>query len=737
MRSSIYIIIIFILFSIISCESERATVKKTTQRTEPITQETKNDEGIKAVESVIKTPETSWSMFMGDISYLGRSPDRKLKPPLELLWKFKTGGAVISSPIVVDGTVYVGSEDHRLYALNSKEWGSKWEFYAGERIIASPTFSDGYIYFSSRNNKVYALNALTGEKKWEFQADGWINSPVVAYRQKIYLGCYDNKIYTLNAFSGRLESQTRVTIKIGNYDYVCSRGDFYPLDFQYQTKQWREMVPNSESFPARANNVVYIGARDNKIYGIDYGTRKIIWQYETGGWVDSSPAIADGILYIGSNDGYVYAFANTDSVIPKKDNANLREGVVTNNGSRVHSRLDNTSDIIAKVYEGEYLKIKSQSDSEWYQVILPNGKSGWISWLDFNPIKRLEDLQINDALVKEVRRLNIPQNADKPSWSPDGLTTIFFNNISMQGLYWRGGSIWLATGDIGAPKWVADGAFYNSRISWSSNGGIFAIENLNGKVREIWVAKSNGTGMRKIAEGEAPSVSPKGDRVAFIRRDKGVNTLLAYRLDNNTMVKLVEIPIKGNERYVAYGYIADLELPAWSPDGTMLALGLDGYHYADNNSKVGIISASGGLIREIGIRSERVGEVLWSPDGKYIAFVTLEHLGRRVSNLMDKKVHIASVDRTGRTEVFEHSESVTWSPKVNYVAFIEDNKDMGMKKKVWLLDMQTWRRSQLLASKEDIRKISWLSNGKIALSAVIASDPKSRIRGWMLSLKRV
>jgi outer membrane protein assembly factor BamB len=34
-----------------------------------------------------------------------------------LLWKFEAGGSITSSPAVVDGVVYVGSRDGKLYAI--------------------------------------------------------------------------------------------------------------------------------------------------------------------------------------------------------------------------------------------------------------------------------------------------------------------------------------------------------------------------------------------------------------------------------------------------------------------------------------------------------------------------------------------------------------------------------------------------------------------------------------------
>jgi len=146
---------------------------------------------------------TDWPMFMNDPSYRGISQDKSLRPPLFPVWKFKTGGPVKSSPVIVGDTLYVGSDDHRLYALNADTWGLKWDFETGGKITSSPTVYRGVVYFSSRDLKVYALDAKTGKLKWATDVDGWVNSPVVAHSDKIYVGCYENKIYIINAETGK------------------------------------------------------------------------------------------------------------------------------------------------------------------------------------------------------------------------------------------------------------------------------------------------------------------------------------------------------------------------------------------------------------------------------------------------------------------------------------------------------------------------------------------------------
>ncbi|NOR22954.1 MAG: PQQ-binding-like beta-propeller repeat protein, partial [Desulforhopalus sp.] len=53
-------------------------------------------------------------------------------------WAFTTGGWVDSSPAIgADGTIYVGSYDNKLYAINP-DGNEKWAFTTGNYVISSP-----------------------------------------------------------------------------------------------------------------------------------------------------------------------------------------------------------------------------------------------------------------------------------------------------------------------------------------------------------------------------------------------------------------------------------------------------------------------------------------------------------------------------------------------------------------------------------------------------------------------
>ena len=84
------------------------------------------------------TPATAQTaMFRGTPDHLGNYAGEA--PTLQtLVWKFKTGGRVISSPAVAGGTVYVGSSDGNIYAVDRATGAQRWKFATKGPVHSSP-----------------------------------------------------------------------------------------------------------------------------------------------------------------------------------------------------------------------------------------------------------------------------------------------------------------------------------------------------------------------------------------------------------------------------------------------------------------------------------------------------------------------------------------------------------------------------------------------------------------------
>jgi outer membrane protein assembly factor BamB len=97
------------------------------------------------------------------------------------LWATATGGNVFSSPAVYGNTVFVGSEDHKLYALDAGTGALLWSAPTGDLIQSSPAVSDGLVYVGSFDGGIYAFDMATGTLAWKSGTNGPIfASPAVA-----------------------------------------------------------------------------------------------------------------------------------------------------------------------------------------------------------------------------------------------------------------------------------------------------------------------------------------------------------------------------------------------------------------------------------------------------------------------------------------------------------------------------------------------------------------------------
>ncbi len=101
-------------------------------------------------------------------------------------------------------------------------------------------------------------------------------------------------------------------------------------------------------------------------------------------------------------------------------------------------------------------------------------------------------------------------------------------------------------------------------------------------------------------------------------------------------------------------------------------------------------------------------------------------------------MHITNIDRSEGEEVFKHCQGAAWSPDSKYLAFIEEDDCMGVRWKVWLVNVENWQRTQLLASRENIQSVSWLANGMICLLASSTpSETTPTTRGWIVSIEGI
>jgi outer membrane protein assembly factor BamB len=252
------------------------------------------------------------TMFQVSPTHQGVYPAANYTSLGDVKWKLKTAGKIFSSPAVYQNAVYIGSEDHNLYAADKTTGRLLWKFNTGGAVHSSPAVYKNVVYFGSYDGFYYALNATTGKLKWKFKTGGekkvsskglWTMKPDTMYMDDLYDFFLSSPILNLN--------DRDLILYFGSSD-----GNLYALNALTGKKKWAFKTNGLiHTSPALYQGKVYFGSWDKFFYAIDAGTGRLQWRFETGNQpvyhvlegIQSSPTCADGRVYIGSRDGYFYA----------------------------------------------------------------------------------------------------------------------------------------------------------------------------------------------------------------------------------------------------------------------------------------------------------------------------------------------------------------------------------------------------------------------------------------------
>ena len=233
---------------------------------------------------------SGWAKFHGDDQNTGQSKYGGATATVR--WKTLIGTYVHSSAAIgADGTIYIGSDDKNVYALDGASGAVRWKTLTGGAVASSPAIgADGTVYVGSNDNYVYALDGASGAIKWKYQTGGYASSnPAIGSDGTIYIGSYDTYVYALDGAAGTVKWKYKTDGAISSSPAVGKDG------------------------------TVYIGSNDSTLYAFDGGTGTVRWKYKTGGGLSSSPAIgADGTVYIGSYDTYVHAVDGASGTVKWK-----------------------------------------------------------------------------------------------------------------------------------------------------------------------------------------------------------------------------------------------------------------------------------------------------------------------------------------------------------------------------------------------------------------------------------
>jgi outer membrane protein assembly factor BamB len=674
-----------------------------------------------------------WPMHLHDLPKSGSSPDTELHPPLAIGWKFTTAGAIVGGPIVAADTVFVGSRDGRLYALEAGRWGERWRFKAAGELHSSPAYADGVIVFADTKGKLYGIHGATGKKLWDRTLNSVTNSAPVYANGSVWLGMHPSSLVAFARGDGAEVTTSRSRASIGGVAYATANGLLKPE--QPVTAATPELPdgPATRSEPVRAGGFTYVGYQDGSLRAFD-GAGVQTWATRLPAAIEGVPAIANGKLYVPCADGALYVFVN-EAAAPVQPTDREMATVVASE-ARTYTAPDTSTMARYVLNDGVEVALSERRDG-WARVELPNGDPVWLAagtWAALSDGGRAAPFRENRAAATVQQVISLPTGSEKPLWSPDGSTIAFLLRRDLGGQFWQAQGLWLYDFDARHTQSIAHGRFFNPHLSWSLDSQWVTFERYEGDVPRVEIAGADTPAPKFIAEGTGPSWSPKAHQLCFFQPGADEDQLWRINSNGADAAVLVRLPVEG---YLdAY---RPTRPAAWTAEGDRIAVGADARHYGDGVGRL-IVRASAGESEETVISTpfRQFRGLSWSPDGEKLACVLIGSLGKSSADPLDQRVVVYWPD-SSRAPVSTSHALATWV-SADHLVYVELPAITGAPSRVWLMNVLTQERTLLLYAAEPVTSLTWVGErGKLCVwsTSDYVRDGKfqpARTRGWLVEI---
>jgi outer membrane protein assembly factor BamB len=196
-------------------------------------------------------------------------------------WERKLKAHLESSPLAVDGTLYLGTDTTDVVALRTSDGKTRWTFNSPGAIKASPSYHDGRIFVADYESSMFALEADTGKPVWRtntskvppFGRGGFFSSPAIAFG-RVYAARDDGTVYAFDERTGK-------------------------VDWSFDTGASVYGSPAVAKVPGTPPTV-YIGSENGRFFALDARTGKPRWHHDVGGPIPGTATVIGHTVYTSS-----------------------------------------------------------------------------------------------------------------------------------------------------------------------------------------------------------------------------------------------------------------------------------------------------------------------------------------------------------------------------------------------------------------------------------------------------
>jgi outer membrane protein assembly factor BamB len=267
-------------------------------------------------------------MYRMDPTHQGVQPGPGPDGQPQLVWSVKAGGGIEHSPVLGDGTLFVGSDDGNLYALDARSGTDRWRLDLGASLPSTPVFGNGVVAVSDKNGVLHGVAAATGAEVWHTAPVVNAASPVLA-GGIVYINGTDHRAHGFDLQTGVERWSWTTTADLSNAfaiaadtAYIGSQdGVLHAVALAGSHELWsyQMLIGTDLGYPLVSGDVVVVttkqgaGEPSGELYALDRTSGKLLWRFRGPSGLQISPgSVRDGILYAPTQADGIYAFRVVD-----------------------------------------------------------------------------------------------------------------------------------------------------------------------------------------------------------------------------------------------------------------------------------------------------------------------------------------------------------------------------------------------------------------------------------------
>ena len=251
-------------------------------------------------------------------------------------WNFAAGRPIFGKAAVAKDAVYFGCDNGYLYKLDRATGKERWRYDLGDSRIArvlshpigekagefdfddygaSPLVVGDTVYMGSGDGSVHAINATTGERVWRFEGSGSVRSGLAADSLRVIFATSTGIVYAVDRRSGeqlwKRESRGPVygaPAIIGDKVVLGNRnGLIAGLRLETGAVDWRVILwgssAESEAEPTGGSRFFFGSSDLRAVSFIDAANGHVIWRSDVFGWPWARPAVSESRVFVSTAGG--------------------------------------------------------------------------------------------------------------------------------------------------------------------------------------------------------------------------------------------------------------------------------------------------------------------------------------------------------------------------------------------------------------------------------------------------